>query len=138
MTDLQNDRLTTKKANILFINDDDELQGILQSVFKPMNISLTGISTGKEARNFLNDSKKMSSLSLILIERILPDMDGLELLDQIIEQYKHKIPVVIISSLSSEKDIIEGLHRGAVEYITKPFNLKVLVEKIHSLINWNE
>ncbi len=127
-----------KSAKLLYIDDDSELQDILISVFMPMDISLVGFSTGKESLAFINNSENMSDISLVMIERMLPDMEGLKVLDQITKLYGHKIPVVIISSLSSEKDVVDGLHRGAVEYITKPFNLNVLVEKIHSLINWKE
>lgn len=130
--------MNSKSAKILLIDDDTELQDILKSVLEPVNITLKSITTGGEAQNFINDSAKMSDISLVMIERMLPDMEGLEILDQITKSYKHKIPVVIVSSLSSEKDIVDGLHRGAVEYITKPFNLKVLVEKVHSLIDWKE
>lgn len=129
---------STKIAEVLLIDDDTELQKILHSTFTPMNIHLTSISTGSEALKLIENPKQLGEISLVIIERNLPDMEGLEILDTLIKRYQHKVPILILSSLTSEEDVIEGLHRGAVEYITKPFNLKVLVEKIHSLVTWKE
>jgi DNA-binding response OmpR family regulator len=47
---------------------------------------------------------------------------------------KHEIPVLILSVLSSEKDVLLGLKKGAVDYVPKPFSLPVLMQKALSLI----
>ena len=72
---------------------------------------------------------------LILLDIMMPGMDGYQLLSALKQEGETKdIPVIILSSLSRESDILEGLERGAADYITKPFSPPVLISKIKKIL----
>ena len=72
---------------------------------------------------------------LVMLDIVMPNMDGYEILSQIrkIPQIQ-SIPVIMVSSLSDEEDIIKGFNEDITDYITKPFNPKILVAKIERIV----
>ena len=81
------------------------------------------------------EKNALASADLVILDRLLPDMDGLEILKTIEKTHPSHCPVIFLSMLSSEKDLIQGLKEGAIDYVTKPFNLDLLVLKAKRLIN---
>lgn len=72
---------------------------------------------------------------LILLDLMMPGLHGYQIISMIKSNKKTAdIPVVILSSLSRETDILEGLERGAADYITKPFSPQILVTKIKKIL----
>ena len=72
---------------------------------------------------------------LILLDIMMPGMDGYQFLNAIKQKKESAmIPIIILSSLSRESDILEGLERGAVDYLTKPFSPPVLMSKIKKVL----
>jgi CheY-like chemotaxis protein len=72
---------------------------------------------------------------LILLDIMMPGMDGYQFLNAVKQEKETRdIPVIILSSLSRESDILEGLERGAADYITKPFSPPVLISKIKKIM----
>jgi DNA-binding response OmpR family regulator len=66
---------------------------------------------------------------------MMPGMDGFQFLAKVKNEEKTaRIPVVILSSLTGEEEILKGLKQGASDYITKPFSPLVLIAKIHKNI----
>lgn len=123
-----------KKEKIVVVDDDEDLLQVLIFCFESKGFETQGISTGKEALIYLLDEKTMKDVSLLVLDRMLPDMDGLDILTKFIDKHQNKIPVLILSVLSADKDIIEGLKKGAVDYMVKPFNHEILIEKALALI----
>jgi CheY-like chemotaxis protein len=73
---------------------------------------------------------------LILLDIMLPGMDGFQLLSKLqSNDATSRIPVVILSSLSGEKDILKGLEKGATDYILKPFSPQILLFKIKKILS---
>jgi DNA-binding response OmpR family regulator len=67
---------------------------------------------------------------------MLPGMDGFQLLTKLQStEETSQIPVIILSSLSGEKDILKGLEKGAVDYILKPFSPQILFFKIKKIMS---
>jgi len=74
--------------------------------------------------------------ALILLDIMLPGMDGFQLLTKLqSNDATSRIPVVILSSLSGEKDILKGLEKGATDYILKPFSPQILLFKIKKILS---
>jgi DNA-binding response OmpR family regulator len=119
---------------IVVIDDDRDLLKLMKTAFEARGFDVTAIATGKQALDYLLDEKMMQAVALVILDRILPDIEGLEILRQFSLQNRGKIPVIILSVLASEKDILLGYQAGAIEYITKPFNLSTLVETANTLI----
>lgn len=72
---------------------------------------------------------------LILLDIMMPGMNGYQFLTRLKKDSRvAHIPVIILSSLSRESDILEGLEKGAADYITKPFSPKVLLSKIKNIL----
>ncbi len=72
---------------------------------------------------------------LVLLDIMLPGMDGFQLLKKLrANQQTSRIPVIILSSLSGEKDVLKGLERGATDYILKPFSPQILFFKIKKIL----
>jgi putative two-component system response regulator len=73
---------------------------------------------------------------IILIDIMMPGLDGFQLLARLKkESTTSKIPVLILSSLSNEEEIIRGLKQGAVDFITKPFSPQVLLAKLEKTVD---
>jgi CheY-like chemotaxis protein len=72
---------------------------------------------------------------LIVLDIMMPGMNGYQFLSHLkkTKEISH-IPVIILSSLSRESDVLQGLERGAADYLTKPFSPKVLLSKIHKIL----
>ncbi len=83
------------------------------------------------AHDGLEGFKKAMDLKpdLVLLDLMLPKMHGLEVCEKIKNQNKN-IPIIILSALGEEDDIVKGLHMGASDYVVKPFRSKELVARI--------
>lgn len=126
---------TVKKRNtVIIVDDDEDLLKLLVFAFESEGFTTHGIASGKEALAYLCDESKTESACLLILDRILPDMDGLDILKRLPEKTKMRTPVLILSMLAEERDVLTGIKSGAVDYITKPFNLPVLLEKSIALI----
>lgn len=123
-----------QRNDIVIVEDDEDLLKMLIFSFKAEGFNVKGFITGKEAADYLLDEKNLPSLSLIILDRLLPDMDGVEILRQFTEKFPQSVPVMILSALSGERDVLTGIREGAVEYITKPFSLQILLQKALALI----
>ncbi|MEI8124938.1 MAG: response regulator transcription factor [Parachlamydiaceae bacterium] len=123
------------KIKILIVDDDEDLQRILSFAFTSEGFEVKSIITGKEALEYLFDEKNLSTVSLLILDRMLPDMDGMHILEELGDKFPNHVPVLILSVLSAEKDVVTGLKRGALDYVIKPFSLPILMEKASRLLN---
>jgi DNA-binding response OmpR family regulator len=113
-----------KHANILLIDDDVLIQYMVEDVVKQMGHRFSCADSGEAARAALG----AQLFDLVILDRRLPDTDGL-LLAQMI-QAKAKSPFIVLSSLGSANDQILGLGMGAADYICKPVEPAVLRARI--------
>ena len=103
-------------ANILIIDDDEELGSMLQDFFKPDNISITIALSGEAGLDRIG--KK--NFDLVILDIMLPGMNGMEVLKAI--RKNNEIPVIMLTARGEEIDRIIGLEIGADDYLSKPFN----------------
>lgn len=106
--------------NILLVEDDDTLRRSLTSYFSTMN-KVTPCNTLAEAVTEVS----VNSFDIVILDVILPDGSGLKLLS-----YTGETPVVILSDLGRDSDLLDGLAAGAVDYIVKPCSPEVLEAKM--------
>lgn len=121
-------------SKILIVDDDPHILNLLQSALKSKGYETKGLATGHEALDFIKSGSEIDSYNLLILDRILPDMEGSEILSVLRNELKKNVPVLILSSLSGEKDVLGGLEKGATDYITKPFNIDILLQKVSSII----
>lgn len=122
------DELINKKE-IVIVDSDPELLNILRNAFESQGLLVNTYKEGGEVLNVLQTYTENRLPSLIIAERKLPDMDGIELYIKLKERFRKEIPFYVLTIFSSDKDVSEGIKQGVLEYIVKPFNISLLVQK---------
>lgn len=115
---------------VLLIEDDASTASSIQLALASEGIVCDVCSLGQEG---LEVGKLYDWYDLIVLDLILPDIDGYEVLLRL-RSAKVKIPVLILSGLSSADQKIKGLGFGADDYLTKPFNRGELVARIQAIV----
>ena len=120
------------KKSVLIIEDDQFLAKMLEQMIKSKGYRAEKASSGKEGLNKFLHHK----YDLILLDIILPDIDGFELLEKIRKNKSTKeTPILILSNLGQEEDINQGLRLGANDYIIKSdFSLDEVLSKIKKYV----
>lgn len=119
----------------LLIVDDEVLNlRIIEESLEDQGFVLTKAESGIEALEILRSSNK--NFSAIILDRLMPEMDGIEVLRKIKTNSKYKdIPVILQTALGSNEDILDGLEAGAYYYLTKPYSKKVLVSIVNHAVD---
>ncbi|MBE6287673.1 MAG: response regulator [Mediterranea massiliensis] len=118
-----------KKKKLLIVEDNDELRNYLKRSLE--NYIVQTCANGKEAVEIIYEYMP----DLIVADIMMPEMRG----DELCEKLKNDIstshiPIILLTALGSEEDIIKGLTYGADEYITKPFNINILRATIAGIL----
>ncbi len=116
-----------EKASILVVDDTPEnIKVIVEILKKQYKVSVA--TNGKNALKLLDDGLKPD---LILLDVIMPELDGFQTCEILKADKKYKdIPVVFLTILENEQDIVKGFEVGAVDYVTKPVEPTVLKARI--------
>lgn len=114
------------RAEVLIIEDDEEIGELIREYLEREGIKTTLVETGEEGKNAL----KRGDYDLIVLDINLPGIDGFEFLDAI--RREHDLPVVIVSARNSDEDMVLGLGIGADDFVTKPFSPRVLTARIRA------
>lgn len=122
----------SEKNKVVMIDDDQDLLKLMTLAFKKQGFVVIGLTSGQAALEYFENNQQLDSICCILLDRMLGDMDGLNLVKVIHERVS--APLLILSVLSAERDVMEGLKRGAVDYIAKPFSLPLLLQQVNALI----
>jgi len=116
----------TEKNSVLIIDDAKSNLDFLNSILEPDYTVYLALN-GHTALDLINDN----SPDLILLDIVMPDLDGFEVLKQLKTSEKHKeIPVIIISGIEDPQGEEKGLDMGAADFIHKPFNEKIVKLKV--------
>ncbi len=115
-----------EKAKILVVDDDREIAGALEKLLGLEGYEVVKAYNGMEAL----DALISNSMQLILLDIMMPKLDGLSTTMKIRED--KNIPIIILSAKSEDSDKILGLSMGADDYITKPFNPQELLARVKS------
>jgi two-component system OmpR family response regulator len=115
-------------THILIVDDNPDIHQPLSRYLSDHGMRVTNADGGKAMRETL----KNSAIDLILLDIMMPGEDGLSLCRYVQENLK--IPVILLTALSEDTDRIVGLEMGADDYITKPFNPRVLLAKIKAVL----
>ena len=123
------DLLYMHNHKILIIDDEPQNLLILINYLKNKKYIIKISNSGKESLDIINDFMP----DIILLDIMMPEMDGFEVCSLLKENPKTKnIPVIFLTSLISTNDKIYGYKLGAVDYITKPFNIYELDARLNS------
>ena len=119
-----------KSQRILIVEDNDELRNYLSQTLSE-DYLIQVCSNGKEALTVIPEYKP----DLVISDIMMPEMRGDELCQAIKSNIETShIPVILLTALNNEKDILSGLRIGADEYVLKPFNIGILKATISNLL----
>lgn len=116
-------------AAILVIEDDEGIQDMLIYTLKPEGFKVKSAYTAMEGWEVIENKQ----VDLVLLDWMLPDRSGIDLLHRI-RKYYSQLPVIMITARAEEEDRILGLDLGADDYITKPFSVRELKSRIHAVL----
>jgi len=117
-------------AHIAVLDDDDLVRDLMTEVLEGRGYSVSGYADLASARSGLADA----SPDLIVVDRGLPDGDGLELVGQL-HRLTPGLPVLIVSGRGSEEDLMTGFEAGAADYVVKPVANGELLAKVAMLLS---
>lgn len=118
-----------EKQRILIVDDIDTNLKILVSLLQHKNHIIDVANSGSEALNMAKDY----SPDLILLDIIMPDMDGFDVCRSLKKSAVTKdIPIIFLTARNETEDIIKGFEIGAMDYVTKPFNAAELLARVRT------
>ena len=118
-----------EKIKILVVDDEERMQKLLKDFLKMKDYEVFLAGNGEEAIDLFFKEK---SIALIILDVMMPKMDGWTAL-KTIREYS-KVPVIMLTARSEENDELKGFDYGADEYISKPFSPKILVARVEALL----
>lgn len=123
--------LSNETATILVIEDEPEIAELLAT-----HIRHAGYIVHVQDRGLAGlTSAQAERPDLILLDLMLPDVDGLEVCRELQRSdVTNTIPIIMVTARGEESDIVQGLELGASDYITKPFSAKVLMARIRKAL----
>lgn len=121
------------KASLLVVEDEESLREALKLNLELENYEVTTAETGPSALKAV----KNEHFDCIVLDIMLPDMDGLAVCEAIRVQH-NDVPILFLSARNSGADRVEGLKKGGDDYLTKPFNLEELLLRVDKLILKNK
>lgn len=116
------------RRKLLVIDDEPDTVMLLKHILLREGFDVAGAANGKEALTKLNEVHP----SLILLDMMMPEMDGWQTIDKV--QEISDVPIIILSAMNQTDSIIRALQMGADDYITKPFNQAEVVARIGSVL----
>lgn len=122
----------SEKNNILIV--DDQIT-ILKPLSRFMNIHNINVETRTNAKEALTAIDERNPFDLIILDVLMPDLNGFELCRKIREKYSmYELPVIFITAKNHIDDLVSGFEAGANDYIFKPFDLNELLARSRNLI----
>ncbi len=118
--------MTAERRKILVVDDDEAVRNLVQRILEEAGYDVVTASDGQQAL----EKVSQPGLSLILLDIIMPGLDGFEVLERI-RQYEN-IPVIMLSGIREVTTKIDTLTLGADDYIAKPFSKAVLLARIQA------
>lgn len=123
MTDIKKSR-----ELILLVDDDEHILRSLEIYLKMEEFRVMTAPGGREALDVLKKTRP----DLIVLDIMMPEIDGFQVLEYIKGDSKIKnVPVIMLTAKSQDIDVLKGYQEGIASYMTKPFNLNELVDNIN-------
>ncbi|WP_273731624.1 response regulator YycF [Leuconostoc mesenteroides] len=111
-------------SKVLVVDDEKPISDIIKFNLTKEGYDVVTAADGQEALDMYNDENP----DLVLLDQMLPEVDGIEVLRQI--RSKSDVPVIMVTAKDSEIDKVLGLEMGADDYVTKPFSNRELVARV--------
>ena len=120
---------TQAEARLLVVEDDPNIRELLSASLRFAGFAVDAVTTGTEAVTAARDSRP----DLIVLDVMLPDLDGFEVMRRLRETGV-RVPVVFLTARDGTEDKVRGLTLGGDDYVTKPFSLEELTARIRAVL----
>jgi DNA-binding response OmpR family regulator len=115
---------------VLLVEDDADIRDIVQDVLEAEGYDVVPASHGRQALQFLNDVRNSAPPALVILDLMMPLVDGRHVLEAIrSDESLSGVPVVVMSAMVHEKPV------GAAAFLRKPFSLNTLFDTVHTLVD---
>ena len=118
-----------EKLKVLVVDDESRMRKLVRDFLVKKDFIVLEAEDGAQAVDIFFSTK---DISLIILDVMMPKMDGWQVCREI-RQYS-KVPIIMLTAKSDEKDELQGFDLGVDEYITKPFSPKILVARIEAIL----
>lgn len=115
---------------ILVVDDEREMRNLLKLCLASEDVDILEAVNGTEAMDLI----KNKTVSLVILDIMMPEVDGFELLKMLRTELNEAIPVILLSALGDTERVVQGLKLGADDYIVKPFEPSELQARAESVI----
>lgn len=119
--------------NILIVEDDERIASLVRGGLEEHGYNVMVAYDGETGKKLV----LQNDYDLIISDIILPKINGVDLCKQI-RLLKPSVPIILLTALNTTDDIIEGFDAGADDYLTKPFDFRILLARVKALLNRNE
>ena len=116
---------------ILIVDDESRMRKLIKDFLMQKNYNILEAEDGEKALKVYNENK--DKINLILLDVMMPKLDGWSVLRQIRQENK-SLPIVMLTARAEEQDELFGFELGVDEYITKPFSPKILVARVEAIL----
>ena len=114
---------------ILVVDDESRMRKLVKDFLTKKNFQVLEAGNGEEAMDIFYDEK---DIALIILDVMMPKMDGWEVCREI--RKNSKVPIIMLTARSDERDELLGFDLGVDEYISKPFSPKILVARVEAIL----
>jgi DNA-binding response OmpR family regulator len=115
-------------ARILVVEDDQRIADLLKVFLRREGHEIVTVASGEEALRQFRDIQP----DLVILDLMLPGIHGREVCRTI--RMRHDTPIIMLTALDDERDIVEGLDLGADDYVTKPFKPRELLARVRAAL----
>jgi len=123
---------TFKNKLILVVDDEERMSRFIRLNLEHDGFQVVEANRGMKAINLIRERIP----DLVLLDVMMPDLDGFEVLQLIRESYQ--VPVIMLTAKGEEDDKVKGLELGADDYVTKPFSPRELVSRVKAVLRRND
>lgn len=117
-------------GDILVVDDEASVVEVVALYLKKDGFSVRQARDGRSALNAIHEQTP----ALVVLDVMLPEVDGLEIMRRLRQNPEHDIPVILLTARTQETDRIYGLELGADDYVTKPFSPAELVSRVKAIL----
>ena len=118
-----------EQIKILVVDDESRMRKLVRDFLERAGFQVLEAGDGMEALDLFYEDQ---GISLIILDVMMPKMDGWEVCREI--RKESKVPIIMLTARSDEKDELQGFDLGVDEYISKPFSPKILVARVNALL----
>ena len=115
---------------ILVVDDEQRMRKLIKDFLKAKGYSILEAEDGEKALETFEENK--NKITLILLDVMMPKLDGWSVLRQI--RQESKVPIIMLTARGEEQDELFGFELGVDEYISKPFSPKILVARVEAIL----